>query len=169
MECIIIRSIKHKRCLLCSTLCCSSDCKLHLFVLLTKDPLYISPPPLFLCKGLDSSKHLLTCKILKYVGKKVIFLNILATGPSFSGNRCVIPINICIFSSCLLNSSHPNQHTCQARTCCNVCCKETTLGKLGLHRTCLSDEDTSTVPAVKQFFTGNIKLQAVYRHWTKFV
>lgn len=101
--------------------------------------------------------------------KEVIFLNILATGTSFSGNRCVIPINICIFSSCLLNSSHPNQHTCQARTCCNVCCKETTLGKLGLHRTCLSDEDTSTVPAVKQFFTGNIKLQAIYRLWTKFV
>lgn len=87
------------------------------------------------------------------------FSNILAKCTNYSGNRCVIPINICIFPSCLLNSSHPSQHICQAWTCCNVCCKETTLGKSGIHRSWLSDEGTNTVSAVKQFCDKNITLQ----------
>lgn len=87
------------------------------------------------------------------------FSNILSTCSNYSGNQCVIPINICIFSSCLLNSSHPNEHICQARTCCNVCYKETTLGKSGIHRSCLSDEDTNDASAVKQFCNKNITLQ----------
>lgn len=83
------------------------------------------------------------------------FSNIFATCASYSGNHCVIVINICIFSSCLLNSSHPNQHIRQAKTCCNVCYKETTLGKSGIHRSCLSDENTKAVPAVKQLCNKN--------------
>lgn len=60
------------------------------------------------------------------------------------------------FSSCLLNSSYPYQRICQVGTCCNVCYRETTLGKSGVHRSWLSYQNPNAVSAMKQSYNKNI-------------
>ena len=158
MEYIITPSINGK-CLSCSILCCSFSYHPSEFVLLTKKLLYLFFPS---CVSLRVWIHLSIHSPVTFLSmweENTTFSNILATCTNYSGNRCVITINVCIFPSCLLNSSHPNQHICQAGTCCDVCYKETTLGKSGIHRSCLWDEDNNAVSAVKQCYNKTIMLQ----------